>query len=356
MEVKYKIISRWLFVGLVMVFFQVVIGGITRLTDSGLSITEWNVIMGALPPLSEGEWQAAFEQYKMHAKTQFEQIHSDMNLQEFKYIFFWEWFHRLWARTMGFVFIFPFIYFIWKRMMPRWLLLRLLTVVGLAATAAVFGWIMVKSGLNTPELAWVNAYALTVHLGIASLLIGYLWWTYLLYTSESHETSKFSKGVMKLSSAFIVLLVLQVLAGGVVAGTKAAMAYPYFPMMTVNGDFVPPALLDFSQWNVDNLLKYNKNSFAPAFIQFLHRSLAYLLIIIGLWLFWKRKKEALTSQTRFTGKMLITLLVAQVSLGVLTVLGSKFSIPVHWGVAHQGFGLLLLLNALHIKFQEQKIP
>jgi heme a synthase len=346
-------VARWLIAGVVLVFFQVVIGGVTRLTDSGLSITEWNVILGVLPPLNETAWTEAFEQYKTQAKTQFEQIHANMTLVEFKSIFFWEWFHRLWARMMSLIFLIGFTYFVWRKMLPKWLLLRLGAVIGIAALAAVFGWIMVKSGLNTPDLAWVNAYALTVHLGIATLLIGYLWWTYLLYIRKE-EIYSFSNLLKKLTTVFLVLLVLQILMGGIVAGTKSAMAYPHFPAMTSEGHFIPPALSDFSQWNVDNLLKYNKNAFAPAFIQFMHRSLAYLLIIIGLWLFYYWNKEAQNVKIKKSGQLLITLLIVQITLGAMTVLGSQFKIPVHLGVAHQAVGLTLLLNILYMKFQQQK--
>ena len=110
-----KPVRVWLFIGVFMVFMQVVIGGITRLTDSGLSITEWAIIQGTLPPLNEAAWMEAFEQYKIMAKKQFESLHADMTLSEFKFIYFWEYFHRLWARMMGFVFLFPFLYFLWKR-------------------------------------------------------------------------------------------------------------------------------------------------------------------------------------------------------------------------------------------------
>jgi heme a synthase len=169
-----KWITTWLFIGVVMVFFQILLGGITRLTGSGLSITRWEIVTGTVPPLNATEWQEAFDLYK--ETPQYQQINAGMSLSQFKFIFFWEYLHRLWARTMGFVFLFPFIFFLWRRSLSKEILRRLLVVVILAAVAALFGWIMVASGLiNRP---WVNAYKLTVHLclGISLFIfLGYTW-------------------------------------------------------------------------------------------------------------------------------------------------------------------------------------
>ena len=180
----------WLFIGVAMVFMQVVIGGITRLTDSGLSITEWAVIQGTIPPLNEVEWVGAFDKYKIAAKKQYETIHAGMTLSEFKVIFFWEYFHRLWARTLGFVFLFPFLFFLLKKQIPNWLLKRLGITVGLAAVVATFGWIMVASGLNTDNRTWVSAYKLVGHLSLATILFAYLTWTWFLArqpkTNDTH--------------------------------------------------------------------------------------------------------------------------------------------------------------------------
>jgi len=189
-----RVVRWWLVVGLVMVFFQVFIGGVTRLTDSGLSITEWAVIQGTLPPLNAGEWDVAFEKYKVSAKRQYESLHGDMTMSEFKVIFFWEYFHRLWARLMGFVFIIPFFYFLYKKWMPGWLLKRLGVVILLASAAATFGWIMVASGLNEDNRTWVSAYKLMTHLGIATVLFGYLFWTWL----RTHQVNNFVAGESKL--------------------------------------------------------------------------------------------------------------------------------------------------------------
>ena len=164
-----KAVRTWLLIGVVMVFFQIVIGGITRLTGSGLSITEWAPIMGTIPPLNAQEWEHAFDLYK--ETPQFLKINPDMDMGGFKAIFFWEWFHRLWARTMFGIFLIGFFYFLWKKWMPANLRRHLLVIVGLGALEGMFGWIMVASGLK--DRPWVNAYKLTVHLSIGLLIFSY---------------------------------------------------------------------------------------------------------------------------------------------------------------------------------------
>ena len=180
--------------GIVLVFVQVNIGGITRLTDSGLSITEWEVIKGTLPPLNDGAWDTAFEKYKKHATKNFESMHGgeDMSMSEFKVIYFWEWFHRFWARSIGFVFLFPFIFFVFKKWLPTWLIKRLGIVVLFAALSAVFGIIMVYSGFNDDTRTWVSAYKLLGHLSLACLTFGYLFWTWLKVKYPDYERSNYA--------------------------------------------------------------------------------------------------------------------------------------------------------------------
>ena len=157
-----KAVKVWLIIGLVMIFFQVVIGGVTRLTGSGLSITKWEIVTGTLPPLSDSQWLEEFELYK--ATPQYQKINEGMSLSDFKFIYFWEYFHRLWARSMGFVFLFPFLFFWWKGWIDKPLMQRLGITVLLAAIVASFGWIMVASGLI--DRPWVIAYKLTSRLSI----------------------------------------------------------------------------------------------------------------------------------------------------------------------------------------------
>ncbi len=342
-----KWVRIWLLVGVVLVFGQVVIGGITRLTDSGLSITEWNVIKGTLPPLTGQQWDIAFEKYKTHAKAQFEAIHSTMTLSEFKWIYFWEYFHRLWARGMGFIFLFPFLFFLAKKELSNTLIRRLGIVILMAATAAVFGWIMVKSGLNTPERAWVSAYKLMIHLGIGFSLFGYLLWT----TLHEHD---FGKSVLhnsmlrKLVVGFTVLLFIQILFGGLMSGMKAGLSYPTFPDM--NGAFIPSEILDGSNWTKENFLLYSRNSFAPALVQVLHRFTAYLLIISFVYMLVKFYKIERNKTVTTALNLLIGLFILQIFLGIITIINCKGSIPVMLGALHQAIGLLLFGSSLFLLF------
>lgn len=342
-----KAVKIWLFIGVVLVFGQVVIGGITRLTDSGLSITEWEVIKGTLPPLNEAQWTTAFDKYKVHAKTQFEAIHADMSLKEFKWIYFWEYFHRLWARSMGLVFLFPFLYFLARGQIDKPLIKKLGVVILLAMLAATFGWIMVKSGLNTADYAWVNAYKLMMHLGIAFALFGFL----LLanFHTWKLENSVFNNPMLKrLSMAVTILIFVQILFGGLMSGMKAGLSYPTWPSM--NGKLIAGVLLDGSNWTMENLMLYNKNAFAPALVQVLHRFTAYFLTISVLYLCLKLKRLSLNPTINRSINLLLGMLIVQFLLGVFTLMYCKGSIPVVLGVLHQAGGLLLLGFSLFLNY------
>jgi len=353
MKKSSRAVVIWLFIGVFMVFMQVVIGGITRLTDSGLSITEWEVIKGTLPPLNEAAWLENFEKYKTHARTQFESIHADMTLREFKVIYFWEWFHRLWARSMGFVFLIPFLYFVVKGKLNRRLTIRLGGVILIAMLAAVFGWIMVKSGLNTPDYAWVNAYKLSIHLGIGFALFGYLLWTFFHEWQPRTKDTVFHNPMLKRwITVILVVLAIQIIFGGWMSGMKAGLAYPTFPDM--NGKAIAPVLLDGTQWTTENLIKYNKNAFAPALIQFIHRTTAYLLTAFVLYFIFLTNKISLTPRLKTGTYLMLGMLIIQFLLGVFTVIYCKGKIPVTLGVLHQGGALLLLSTVLYVTYHLRK--
>ncbi|MEM6697410.1 MAG: COX15/CtaA family protein [Bacteroidota bacterium] len=341
-----KAVRVWLIIGLVMVFVQVVVGGITRLTDSGLSITEWAVIQGTLPPMNQAEWDEAFELYKVAAKKQYESLHADMTLSEFKVIFFWEYIHRLWARTMGFVFIIPFAFFVWKKWIPKWLMKDLGVVVGLAALAATFGWIMVASGLNEDNRTWVSAYKLVAHLSIATAVFSYLFWTYLKASQPKVRVSKRLNNLRKTAWAVTTVLIVQIIFGGLMAGMKAGLIHPYFPMF-VEGDRLVGAL---NSGNAD-LVNYESSASVKAWVQIIHRTTAYLLTGLLVWFFIKLMKEKPSLRLRRANYVMISLIGVQFLLGVLTVINSFGSIPVSYGVMHQGVALLLLISMLYIIFQ-----
>lgn len=336
----------WLALGLFMVFIQILVGGVTRLTGSGLSITRWDIVTGTIPPLNQDAWEEAFDLYKL--TPQYQKINKGMEMSEFKYIFFWEYFHRLWARSMGFVFLLPFLFFLGKGFIRKETLRNLGIVVSLAGTAALFGWIMVASGLvNRP---WVNAYKLTIHLSLGISLFIYLFYTFLKELGFNHIPIpvRWKRGMTML----LILAIIQVCFGGLVSGMKAALSYPTWPMM--NGEWIPEVLSDTSHWNMDSLLLYDQGGFMIALVQLVHRSLAYFIFlsIVVMAIQWIR---LLPVKTHWVPYCLVGIIVVQVLLGILVLLGSKGSIPVLYGVLHQGVGILFLafLYYLRLKFKSQ---
>lgn len=337
-------VKFWLIIGLFMIFMQVVIGGITRLTGSGLSITKWEIVTGTLPPLNEEQWREAFELYQ--ETPQYKKINEGMSMSEFKFIFFWEYFHRLWARLMGFVFIIPFILFLLKGWLDRPLLKRLGMVFLLAAVVASFGWIMVASGLV--DRPWVNAYKLTLHLALALILFSYLLWTTFKVIQPVPEVIN-NKMLKSGALTLLIILSLQIVFGGIVSGMKAALFYPTWPDM--HGEIVPAILFDPTQWNVDNFIYYDSTPFMSALIQTLHRFTGYVLTIIGLWYFSKAMKIRLPRPLKTGLFLFVIMLIIQVLLGILTLINSIGIIPVGLGVFHQGGALLLLGIVLFLNYE-----
>jgi len=334
-----------------MVFFQVVIGGVTRLTDSGLSITEWAVIQGTLPPLNEAEWQVAFDKYKVAAKKQFETLHADMTVAEFKVIFFWEYAHRLWARMMGFVFLFPFLWFLMKKQLPGWLLRRLGVVIGLAMLAAVFGWIMVASGLNNDDRTWVSAYKLVAHLGIATTLFGYLFWTWQRAAQPTVADGHLA-GLRKLGWWVAAVLFVQIAFGGLMAGMRAGLIHAHFPVFVEWGRFWQ--VLTAAPVGAEQVLDYEPQQSIKAVVQLLHRSMAWVLSALVVWLFLRIRRAAASARLRFGGNLLVGVLFLQFLLGVLTIVNCIGRVPMALGAIHQAGALVLLAVLLHVNYQFSK--
>ena len=338
-----KAIQIWLFIGVFMVFMQVVIGGVTRLTGSGLSITKWEIVTGTLPPLNAAQWNEEFDAYK--ATPQYQKINEGMSMAEFKFIYFWEYFHRLWARSMGFVFLIPFLFFYVKGWIDQPLLRRLGVVVLLAALAASFGWIMVASGLvNRP---WVNAYKLTLHLSIALAVYSTLFWTWLT-TFAPYPQVIHSPLLKKWGFWIAILLAVQIVLGGIMSGMKAGLFYPSWPQL--NGEWIPSVVLQGSEWNSLNFIHYDRGPFMSALVQLMHRSLAYILTIIVLWYFYKGMTSESKGPFRRALPLLPVMIFIQVLLGIFTLLGSKGTIPVGLGVFHQAGALLLLSIVLYLNY------
>ncbi len=352
-----KQIALWLFCGVVMIYFQIILGGITRLTGSGLSITKWEIITGTIPPLNSNDWNAEFDKYK--ATPQYHKLNHGMTLSEFKFIYFWEYLHRLWARAMGFVFAIPFAIFLYRKNFSASLIKKLIVLVLLAALVAAFGWIMVKSGLvNRP---WVDAYKLTLHLSLALITYGYCWWLCLsVFYSLTPAPSPIERGVQsnlhfiantslrKFSIVLMIVLSFQLVLGGLMSGMKAGLLYPTFPDM--HGKFIPDVLLSLSNWSFDSFFHYDTTTFAPALVQFVHRLTAYFFTMLAVAFFFKARKNALPPPLKISVNALPIVTLLQVFLGILTVLHFKGEVPVLLGVLHQAVAILLLTDLLMITF------
>jgi len=335
-----KTIRNWLLVGLIMLIGQVILGGITRLTGSGLSITRWDIITGVIPPLNDEQWLKAFELYK--ETPQFHKINSMFTVNDFKFIYFWEYLHRLWVRSLGFIFLIPFIFFVLKKQINFYLIKRLGLVIFLTVLTASAGWIMVQSGLiNRP---WVNAYKLTVHFLLALLVVAAMVKTVAdVYLIRSYKKT-ISKAIV---SIVIGITFLQMVFAGLIAGMRAGLYYPSWPDM--NGEFIPSVLMKSSNWNWGNMINYDSYLFAPAFIQFTHRMLAYLLGGLTIYMFFKLK-ELVEDRSRIWLNSSLVLVLIQITLGILTVLNVKGKIPLFFGVSHQLVGLLYFMSLLFLYY------
>jgi cytochrome c oxidase assembly protein subunit 15 len=334
-------VGYWLMLGVFMIFIQVLLGGITRLTGSGLSITQWDVLMGSLPPLNQQQWQHAFEQYKEF--PQYKLMNSDMTLSGFKSIFFWEFIHRLWARLLGVAFIIPFIYFLVKKMIGWQLGKKLIVIFILGGLQGLMGWVMVQSGLI--DKPWVSPVDLSAHLILALILYCYLFWVALevLLPGQQlsiHDTSK------KYSWMFLCLLFFQIFYGGLMAGNKAALFYPTFPK--IGSSYIPGGMLKLSPV----ALNFVENI---ATIQLIHRTLGLLVALYIFWFYWKNRKNKWSPQLSIAMVALPVLVTVQVLLGILTLINSLGKIPVTYGVLHQMTALLLLTDAVFITYYFSRV-
>ncbi len=330
-----KWIRAWIWTGIFMVLVQVSIGGITRLTDSGLSMTSWEPIKGALPPLTEEAWVDAFNDYRQY--PEFYQKNADFTLKEFKGIYWWEYIHRAWARLIGLVFIFPFLFFWRKGLISRKLGRGLFGVVILGAAQAVMGWVMVKSGMD--DNPWVSPYRLTMHLFLALALFAWLFHLVLpprrIAQGERGANIRF-RPLLWLLTAFILV---QIAYGGLVAGSDAARHYNTWP--TMNGSMVPEGLFGNGlEWTT-----VQENRITPQFIvnvQFIHRTLAMLVLAMTL-LFWIRSRKSWDQAIQRGGNALLAVVMLQFSLGVGTILLSNpQQIHLELGVIHQLCAFLLV--------------
>ena len=341
-----KKIQTWLYLGCFMVFIMIMIGGITRLTGSGLSITEWNVIMGTIPPLSEPEWDIAFLKYQQF--PQYKIVNSDMSLNEFKDIYFWEYFHRLWGRLIGIVFIVPFLFFLIQKKFKKTSTLQLTTLFILGALQGLVGWYMVKSGLV--DKPWVSHYRLSIHLLLALLVYSYTLYLGFDLTKFIHKirTTSVSLKALKISNWIIGVLVFQIFYGALMAGLKAGLSFPTYPKM--NGEWFPSDL-----FALDGFL-YNLTS-NRAMVQFIHRLMPLVLGGLIAYLIWHLFKNKKTLYSKSLNQLIYTaaiVYVIQFILGILTVINCHGHIPIIYGVSHQAVAIVLLTAALLVNFRLRK--
>lgn len=336
-------VAIWLLIGVAMVIIQILLGGITRLTGSGLSITEWNVVTGTLPPLNEQQWLIEFGKYRQ--TPQYKLLNADFMLQDFKFIFFWEWFHRLWARLIGVVFLVGFVVFLFQRRLKQEMIKPLLILFLLGALQGAVGWIMVASGL-VGDAVYVKPTRLTLHFIFALGLLGYTFWVALqLLVSKRHF---FAAPSLKSFTVFILLLLtIQLMYGALMAGHKAATAAPTWP--DINEQWLPESLFMHKPF----LLNFIDNKIL---IHFIHRNLAYLLFVIIL--FWTIRAYRIKGSILFIRIrwMPLFFVLLQVVLGIFSVLSSLKIVPNQWGLfewmaqLHQLVGMLLLLSLVWMLF------
>jgi len=343
MQKSSKPVAIWIGIGVLMLLIQVILGGVTRLTGSGLSITEWNVITGTIPPLNEDAWIDEFEKYK-HT-PQYQLLNVDFQLSDFKFIFFWEWFHRLWGRLIGVVFLIPFIIFlIQKRFRPE-MIKPLIILFLLGALQGAVGWIMVVSGL-TGDAIYVKPTRLAMHFVLACILIAYAFW-FGLQLIVKKESLVSNKGLKNFTWSIVALLFIQLIFGALLAGHKGASSAPTWP--DINGSFIPAYVFN----RPEGARSIIEN---PIVIQFIHRSIAYLLLLlIFIWALraFRTKASAAFAKARW---MPVILVLLQASLGIVTVLTSVWIRPAKWNIfewmaqLHQLVAILLLLSLVAALF------
>ncbi len=336
----HKSIAAWLLGCCALVFAMVVVGGVTRLTESGLSIVEWQPLVGTIPPLGQNDWEALFEKY--HQTPQYKKVNVGMSLDEFKGIFWWEYFHRLLGRIIGLAFFVPFLYFIARKAIDAPLGLKLAGIFLLGGLQGAMGWYMVKSGLvDNPH---VSQYRLTAHLGLAFVIYAAMFWVALgllqpTGTSGAALSNSRLRGLRQFSKALTALIFVMILSGGFVAGIRAGLAYNTFPLM--NGHFIPPEIFMLDPW-------YRNFFDNMATVQFDHRMIAWMLAIL-VPIFWlKSRSVPLSGSARLACTLLLVMLAVQISLGISTLL---LVVPLPLAAAHQAGALLLFTAALWVNHQ-----
>ena len=336
-------------VGVGMLLVQVILGGITRLTGSGLSITEWDVVTGFLPPMGQQQWLQEFEKYRQ--TPQFQYLNYDFTLDDFKFIFFWEWFHRFWGRLIAIAFAVPLVIFLVKKKFTKDMIGPLVGLFLFGALQGAVGWIMVKSGL-TGDAIYVKPTRLALHFVFAMGLIAYAYWYGLKLLVPDYQRAT-DPPLRKFTGWLMVLAFIQLIFGALMAGHKAATAAPTWP--TINGDWVPHTLFSDAPW----LFNFIDNKIT---IHFVHRGLAYVLVVLTIiWTIKAFRRTGATNlflRSRWVPMMLV---LVQVVLGITSLFASKGIVPGKWGAfewvaqLHQVTGMLFVLSLVQMYFLLRKI-
>ena len=330
-ERYYNLFSIWLISLITLVALIIIVGGLTRLTGSGLSITKWEVFSGILPPLNQEQWSRYFLEYK--SIPQYIYLNSSMTLEEFKFIFFWEYFHRILGRIIGIFFFIPFILFVFKDLLNNYFKPRLIGISLLILLQGFIGWYMVKSGLT--ENVSVSHYRLSLHLFTAFIILSSLFWIFL------NHHFKVSKKFFQINLNFfsfkllLFLIFLQIVVGAFVSGLDAGKIYQTWPLM--DGTYFP------SDNFIDNLFNFAD----PSFVQFLHRNIAYLILILSIYsgvFIYKNKIKKLYKSYLF----FIFLIVSQVLLGIFVLYSG---VNIYFASLHQVSSIFLIVSSLNLYFR-----
>lgn len=340
-----RAIGVWLLAICVCLFVMILVGGATRLTDSGLSITEWRPVTGAVPPLSDADWLEEFEKYKQIPEYQY--INKGMSLEAFKTIYWWEWGHRFLGRLIGVLFLVPFLYFYFKNAIRSELLPKLIVMFVLGGLQGALGWYMVASGLT--ERVDVSQYRLAAHLGLAFFILGFIFWVALdlLRPNLASRQPLFLHPDMAITRdmtlALTGLIYFQIILGAFVAGLDAGLIYNTWPLM--EGALIPPDLFPQTPWIV-NFFEHRK------LVQLDHRIIAYLVAIAACVLWWQSRSRRLPAFAHRAQLYLLTAIGVQILLGIWTLLAA---VPIALGLAHQAGAVVLLATAVYASHTVAKV-
>lgn len=344
-----KPVTRWLYAGIFLVFAMILVGAITRLTESGLSITEWNVVTGSVPPITKEDWHTEFEKYKQSPEYQLKNKYlfgeGDEALRNFKQIFFWEWLHRFLGRFIGVVFLLPFLWFWRKGYFKPAVFPRLLLIFALGAFQGFLGWWMVKSGLiDEPR---VSHYRLATHLSAAITTLALLWWLVLdiKHPANKNLRNRFP-ALKRIWQASFFILVIQIIYGAFVAGKDAGQLFNTWPLM--DGQIVGAGSFDQRPFYYNLIGESNNEGPNLGGIQFMHRTVGIVLYLTVLLLWIASRYANLRHDVRALANGMLLMVNVQFALGVFTLL---LAVPVWLGVLHQAGAVILLMVSLYFYHQ-----